>query len=327
MRWYSPFWNSEERRLRAGWRLVLVVVLFLLSNVAVYLVSVPARSVLGGLGAAGDALSAPLLAVIGPVQLVATLAMLGVLALLVDRRRVGDFGLRLDRDWGLDLGFGLALGAALQTGVFLLEYTLGWVRITGLAVTSDPSASFALWFGAAVVGYLCVGIYEELFARGVLLTEVAEGLDGLWRIETNAAVAVAILASSGVFGALHASNPGATPVSTGMLVVAGVFLAAGYVLTGELAIPIGVHISWNFVQGAVWGFPVSGTSLGVSLVGIEQRGPRVVTGGQFGPEAGLLGLLAMLAGIAATAWWVRARGGDLAVAPGLTTPALRWREE
>jgi membrane protease YdiL (CAAX protease family) len=327
MRWYSPFWNSEERRLRAGWRLLAVVVLFVILNLLVAGVAFLAEPVLGRIGVGPDALSAPLLGVIGPVQLVGTLAMLGVLALLVDRRRVGDFGLRVDREWTLDLGFGLFLGGALQSAVFALEYALGWVRVTGFVVTDDPSASFALWFGAAVVGYLCVGIYEELFARGVLLTNVAEGLDGLWRIGPAGAVAVAVLASSAVFGALHAANPGATLVSTVMLVVAGVFLAVGYVLTGELAIPIGVHITWNFFQGVVWGFPVSGASLGVSLVGLEQAGPRLFTGGAFGPEAGLLGLFAMLVGIAATAWWVRARGGDLAIAPGLTTPDLRWEKE
>lgn len=322
VRWYHLFWNPEERRLRAGWRLLLVAVLFALVTLAAALATVASRSLLG---IEAGAPTAPLLAITSPVQLLGTALVLGLLALVVDRRRLRDYGLRFDRVWRLDLGFGLALGAGLQTGIFLVEYAVGWVRVTGVAVTAEPDASFAVWIGAAAVGYVAVGIYEELFARGYLLTNVAEGLDGLGPIGVRCAVAGGTLLSALVFGGLHAANPAATATSTVTLVLAGAFLAAGYVFTGELAIPIGLHISWNFFQGVVWGFPVSGVSLGVSVVALEQTGPRVVTGGQFGPEAGLIGVAAMLIGTAAIGLWVRRRTGDLRIDPGITTPELRWR--
>ncbi len=62
-------------------------------------------------------------------------------------------------------------------------------------------------------------------------------------------------------------------------------------LTGELAFPIGLHIAWNFFQGNVFGFPVSGTTSTTSLIAIEQGGPEIWTGGVFGPEAASWGSL------------------------------------
>jgi hypothetical protein len=100
-------------------------------------------------------------------------------------------------------------------------------------------------------------------------------------------------------------------------------LAAGYVLTGDLAVPIGLHTTWNLFQGGVYGFPVSGLGVGASVVAVEETGPDVVTGGAFGPEAGLLGLGAMVVGTAAIAAWVRWRTGDLRIDPAVTTPELR----
>lgn len=301
-------WNSRTRRVRAPWRLGATAVLLVLSLLAAGTVVADLRRGLGG----------PAAGVLGPLAV--TAAVVGSVALAgryLDRRRVADFGLGVDRAWLRDLGFGLALGVALMAGVFALELAAGWARTTGTFVARGPFLPAVL---SAAVLFACVGLYEELLVRGYLLTNLAEALAPLG---DRVAVGVATLASAGVFGVAHAGNPNATAVSTLAITLAGVVLALGYVLTDELAVPVGLHVTWNFAQGAVFGFPVSGQSVGASVVAVEVDGPTVFTGGAFGPEAGLVGVLAIVGGGAAIAGWVRWQYGTLRVHPGLTTPDRR----
>jgi membrane protease YdiL (CAAX protease family) len=138
---------------------------------------------------------------------------------------------------------------------------------------------------------------------------MAEGFN-FKRIGPRAALLIGYVISSSMFGLFHLSNPNTSWISTVNLIVAGLFLGLGFVLTGELAIPIGIHITWNFFQGNVFGFPVSGGATGASFIGIQQGGPEIWTGGAFGPEAGLIGIAAIAIGCLLTILWVRWRYGE-----------------
>jgi membrane protease YdiL (CAAX protease family) len=229
----------------------------------------------------------------------------------LDRRRFIDFGFHFNQRWWTDFGFGLSLGAGLMALIFLIELAAGWISVNGVFVTQNPETPFLLAIIIPLIIFLVVGFYEELFSRGYQLTNLAEGLTGKI-IKPRTAILLAILFSSAVFGVLHASNPHASIASTLNIGLAGIFLAAGYVLTGQLAISIGLHISWNFFQGNVFGFPVSGGDFrSATFIQIQQGGPSLWTGGFFGPEAGLLGTIAMILGIIITMLWIKKRYGQI----------------
>jgi hypothetical protein len=243
--------------------------------------------------------------------LLATLGSVWLVGRFIDKRPLADFGLRLNRGWWLDLGFGLALGALLMAGVFLIEWAAGWLTITGAFQSARPDQSFVAAIVWALLLFISVGIYEELLFRGYALRNLAEGLN-LPYIGPRGAILIAWIGTSAAFGLAHAANPNATMISTLNIGLAGIFLGLGYVLTGSLAIPIGLHITWNFFQGNVFGFPVSGGAFGgITFIDIEQGGPALWTGGTFGPEAGLIGVAAMLVGSGLTLLWVRWRQGQV----------------
>jgi hypothetical protein len=240
-------------------------------------------------------------------------------AVLLDRRRFRGYGLRLDRHWLLDLVAGGAVGALLMFGAFVVAVGAGWASVAGtLRVTGG--FSFPVAFALVAAAFLFVALGEELALRGYLLTNLSEGLRPFG---DRLAVVVAVVVSSAAFGVLHASNPAATAVSVAGVALAGVMLAVAYVVTGRLAFPAGLHFSWNLFQGPVFGFPVSGFDVGVSVLVLDVSGPARLTGGAFGPEAGLLGVGATVVGTLLAVGYGRLRYGGVDLTP-LLVPELRW---
>jgi hypothetical protein len=156
-------------------------------------------------------------------------------------------------------------------------------------------------------GYSAVGLAEEIWFRGYVRKNLAEGMRNVFRNPAWSTAGPSILQAV-FFGLLHAGNPHASIRSTVNISLAALTFALGYLLTGELAIPIGFHIAWNFFQGNVFDFPVSGTGSQVAQIfSIQQFGPTLWTGGDFGPEAGLLGTIGLMISCAAFVLWNKFR--------------------
>lgn len=290
----NPFFNASENRLRAGLRIVLFffLAIFLMTPAAFF---------------RNNYITALLAGV--AVFLAAWFA-----GKILDNRRLSGFGLGGGRLWVKEFFIGAGMGLAAQTVIFLAEWQGGWLEITGLGGRSSNGTLWMVSTGAVLVQMLFVGFYEELMFRGYFLRNLAEGLT-IGSITPRAAAIISVAVTSILFGAAHITNPGASFISTFNIVLAGFMLAFPFVMTGRLALSVGAHFAWNFVMGGIYGLPVSGMAPGHSLIQVADTGPEFITGGSFGPEAGLTGILGMLIIVALVYGYQKKTAGKAALHP------------
>jgi hypothetical protein len=237
-------------------------------------------------------------------EIAGTLSALGAITLvtlLVERRRLEEVGLGLRGLPGQWLR-GFAVGAGYLAASVAILALLGGYRVAGLNLALGP-----LLYGLLL--HTGVGLFEEGLFRGILFRLLEEGL-GSW---------AALAMSAAFFGFVHLSNPQATPWGAAAIAIeAGVLLGAAYMLTRSLWFAAGLHTAWNFLQGPVFGFNISGSGLTTqSLLVPSIQGPELLTGGVFGIEASLI---AVLLGLALGVWFA-ARAAHA----GNTVRPLLWR--
>lgn len=307
------FWNATEDRLRTPFRLgtALLLLLFVVVVVAAVVALAPA----------GDAAASVLLAA------VLTLTLLGI-TYFVDRRHLTDLGLDLDSAWGRDFVVGLVAGLLMAASAVGVALATGVASVDGTLVTGDGTlvsgGSLPLAILLSFAFFLLLAFLEELFFRGYVLVNLAEGLRGF--TDSSRGTLVAVSASAVLFGFAHVANPNASVVSALNITLFGLLLGSAYALTDRLAIPVGLHAAWNFTLGPVLGTPVSGLDSGVALVDVSFDGSDLLTGGAFGLEGGLLALVALVVGAGALVAWVRLSAGDLSVREQIAQPDLWTRE-
>ncbi|MBD0380766.1 CPBP family intramembrane glutamic endopeptidase [Paenibacillus sedimenti] len=203
---------------------------------------------------------------------------------IFERRKGWSMGMSLHQFWKR-AGEGLASGAILITISCGLIWLFGGVKLLGLQWNS--TIAMELFWGFVL--FIGVATNEELFARGYL--------QGLVKARFGAVAAVTV--STIVFALLHSFNPGmwSTPMPILNLLLAGLLFGVSREWSGGLWMPIGMHLSWNFLQGNVYGFEVSGTQT-ASIVRIEESGSTLLSGGSFGAEGSLITSVIILLGIA-----------------------------
>jgi membrane protease YdiL (CAAX protease family) len=276
------FMSADEQRLRAAWRLLLHG---LLAIILATVLSIPAAILIILSGNLATLDGRTVLAVSAPGTALAFTGATFIARRMFDRRSFRSLGFGHDRHTVADLLLGFALSGVMQTVIFLAEWGAGWLRPTGWAWESSPLPGVLLSGLGTLAIFILVGFYEELFSRGYQLQNLADGLNMTW----------GVLLSSVIFGVMHLQNPNAGLGAVLGVLAAGLLFAFSWVRTRRLWLPIGLHIGWNFFEGAVFGFPVSGLAFD-GLIRQQAAGPPLLTGGAFGPEAGLVVLPSLALG-------------------------------
>ncbi len=295
-------------RLHPGWRVAFYVIAALASLLLVQVLIVFAYIVC--LTFSGQPPKAALpevekfpLALILP----ATFVELGVILTLtylfrrfLDRQSFVSLGFTRRRGWLREIGLGLVMGFALMGGIFLVEWFGGWLTLSERLWRFPAPGPALLMLAGYFTLFVLSGASEEIMFRGYIFQNLRE-----WP-----GTALAVVISSILFGLLHALNPHFNLFAALNIILAGVIFCYAYLVTGNLWLPIAYHFSWNFFQGPVFSFPVSGMdSNGLLLTQVSPTG-GVITGGAFGPEGGLMGLGAQLLSLFVLWLWGRAQGRE-----------------
>ncbi len=199
-------------------------------------------------------------------------------------------GVALDRRPALDTLAGIAITTAAIIGIFAVELGAGGIHATHTVFDSQA----ALTVGLFLVGNALI---DETVMRGMLVSGLSIALGGR--------PFVAVLIGGVLFGMTHMFFDGASALSVLSNGLGGVIYGLAFVLTGRIWLGVGLHFAWNFVQGPILGFTLSGHDLGGGMFRIIDLGPEWLTGTPYGPEGGVIGVAFRFVVIGLVLGWVR----------------------
>lgn len=185
-------------------------------------------------------------------------------------------------------------------GVAVLLYAVGFG--TSLLMETVEIASVQ-WVPRDLLGtllfFLLVAVTEEVMLRGFVLGRMLSA--GMNRF-------VALFLSSALFSAMHLFNPNFALLPFVNILLAGCLLGASFLYTRNLCFPVVLHWFWNWLQGPVLGYEVSGMDSGETLLTLRLTGSDLLTGGSFGFEGSLLCTVLLVVGTLAIVGYYERRG-------------------
>ena len=293
MQLHFVFINPATHRLRSGWRVTIYFAVLALPNL-----------ILSALFKASPSASAATISNNFDVSwaMVAVYVVMNVWVAFVsiaafrwlDGASWRAWGYLLHQGWSRDLFMGLLIGLLMIATVVGLQVLGSGTRLhvaDGSSWRGIIVASLLLWLAAA---------FEELLFRGYAFQTLLRDVPA-W---------VPVIGLNLFFGLAHWMNPSRTTFSTINTVLAGAWLALAVMRTRSLWLATGLHFSWNWTMGVLFGLPVSGMRLPNTFLFASSEAPMWLTGGSYGSEGGVTAMLAF----SLAALWIW-RTAKLRVAP------------
>ena len=292
------FWNQTEKRLRAGWRILIQILI----------TSVP----LTLLGLSGFYLQGNLALRMSLTALPITVLSVIIVSRWIDKRKLTDLGIKLgEKVWWRDYGFGILAGVLSASTLTLLLRIFGWARVLPSNQWRTDLASFIGSLLVALLSYLGVGIFEELM-RAYQVRNVVEGLGGS-KLGLSGAAILAVLLGGSWSVLAHISRP--DPSFLVYVLVTGLIYGLFFLWTKRAALAMAIHFAWDFTNSSIFQLgSTSETSLFfVRLKNIPDLGFDMMT---------LLGIIAKVFVLLLVLWWIQRKEGKIEVKAGLEVPTL-----
>jgi membrane protease YdiL (CAAX protease family) len=202
-------------------------------------------------------------------QLIGTIFTVGLFQKFISREDFVSIGLNFV-GFKIDFYKGLLAGTVLICSGFILLTVLN-LTLIDLTYFSFYDQIFYFFL------FTIVSLNEEIAIRGYILHNLSSSFNKY----------VALIISSLVFMIMHLGNPNIGILPLVNLFLAGIFLGIYTIHKNNLWFPIGAHLTWNYLQGPIFGFEVSGNKIN-SLFEQKTNGHELLTGGNFGFEGSII---------------------------------------
>ncbi len=201
--------------------------------------------------------------------LIASIIIVYLFRKYIDKESIKSIGFSL-KNRATDIAAGFIIALAIIGGGSLILYILGYIDFTNIQFDFQLLIlSFFL--------FIIVSINEEVLMRGYILNNLLTSMNKY----------LALIISAIIFAIFHSFNFNLSLVGIINLFLAGILLGSAYIFTKNLWFPISLHLFWNFFQGSIFGYSVSGQKI-ESLLTLKTIGNKTINGGEFGFEGSIL---------------------------------------
>lgn len=209
-----------------------------------------------------------------------------VIMLRLERRPFSDLGLSV-KGHAKGLWYGFLMAVLLYLVGFGLSLVMGEVEVSGFQFRPLDLLGALLFFGL-------VALFEEILMRGYILGHL---------LHTRLNKFLSLFISAALFAFLHIFNPEIAFLPMINLVLAGMLLGASYLYTRNLCFPLSLHFFWNWIQGPILGYQVSGNNFMSTMLKLHMPEENVLNGGAFGFEGSLICTVLMIVCTILIVWW------------------------
>lgn len=232
----------------------------------------------------GAGSSVPEILLLGVINFLGMSVPALILARVFDGKSMAAIGFVMQRSIG-DFLSGGVVGGFIFLCALAAAFFGGWAQFNPDFAKVSMSA-----MAIGAIGMTLASAGEEVMMRGYVLQELMSKFP----------TPVAVLVTSLIFVGLHAGALiGSSMAAIGALNIflASVLLSLAYLATRSLWLPIGIHAGWNVIQGPLLGINVSGNDFNSGWHPVTLSGPDMMTGGSFGFEGSLMGVIGPALGI------------------------------
>lgn len=223
-------------------------------------------------------------AILAVFTLIGTIITVGIFRRNIDKESFRSMGFSTEGFWADSL-FGLSMGAFIIFSGFVILYINNALNFT-------INTFNIKYFGAGFSLFMMVSLSEELLLRAYVLNNLMKSVNHK----------IALLLSSVMFSIIHIFNLNFSWIGFINIFLAGILLGLPYIYNQKLWWPIALHFSWNFFQGTIFGFNVSGHET-YSIITQTRTSDTIWNGGKFGFEGSVLSIIFQIIAIVGVWWW------------------------